>query len=338
MTAKTRDDAQHWGVFGHDWAVDYLRKGLRHGRTRQAYLFTGTPSIGKTTLAHAFAAALNCQHPDVDARPCGQCRSCRVIASGNHPDILYVEDDEASGALRIEALRDLMRRLALKPYEARYRVAIVPGFERARGPAQDAILKTLEEPPPYAVLILLANGTENTLATIQSRCQIVYLKPVAAEVIAHMLRDRYGADAERALLIARLSGGRIGWAVQAVHDAALLDQRSAALDLLEALLRQPRRDRFAAANDLSSDKPALLRLLELWQTYWRDLLLLSVGNSVKPVNVDRLETLEQLSRVLRSESIERALRQTQHARTLIQNTTVNVRLLLEVLFLDYPSA
>ncbi|KXK54228.1 MAG: DNA polymerase III subunit delta' [Anaerolineae bacterium] len=338
MNAVTANDASHWGVFGHDWAVDYLRKGLRHGRTRQAYLFTGTPGIGKTTLAHAFAAALNCQHPDVDARPCGECRSCRVIASGNHPDILYAEEDDSSGTLKIEALRDLMRRLALKPYDARYRVAIVPGFERARGPAQDAILKTLEEPPPYAVLILLANGMENTLATIQSRCQIVYLKPVAAEIIAGMLRARYGTEDERAVLIARLSGGRIGWAVQAVHDDSVLEQRGTALDLLESLLRQSRRDRFALANDLAGDKPALLRLLELWQTYWRDLLLLSVGNSVKPVNIDRIATLEQLSRVLRVESVETALRQTQRAQTLIQGTNVNVRLLLEVLFLDYPAA
>ncbi|NOG48334.1 MAG: hypothetical protein HND48_01960 [Chloroflexi bacterium] len=137
----TANDASHWGVFGHDWAVDYLRKGLRHA-ARVRRISSPVRRDRQNDAGACLAAALNCQHPDVDARPCGECRSCRVIASGNHPDILYAEEDDSSGTLKIEALRDLMRRLALKPYDARYRVAIVPGFERARGPAQDAILKT----------------------------------------------------------------------------------------------------------------------------------------------------------------------------------------------------
>ncbi|MCU0464293.1 MAG: DNA polymerase III subunit delta' [Anaerolineae bacterium] len=327
----------NWPVYGHDWAVDYLRKGLRHGRTRQAYLFTGTASIGKSTLAHAFASALNCANPDVDARPCGECRSCRLMHSGNHPDMIYSELDSTTGALKIETLRDIMRRLSLKPYDARHRIAILANFEKARGQAQDAILKTLEEPPPFAILILLADSTENTLATIQSRCQVVYLRPVASDVIRDTLVQRFGSDPEKAAVLARLSGGRMGWAINAAQDEAILDQRGRALELLEGVLDQTRRDRFKLAEDLSKDKLSLRPLLELWQTYWRDLLLLALNSPVKPVNVDRLAQLERFSRRLDAPSVERALKTTQEALRLL-DTNANVRLMLEVLMLDYPAA
>jgi DNA polymerase-3 subunit delta' len=317
--------------------VDYLRKGLRHGRTRQAYLFTGTASIGKTTLAHAFASALNCAHPDIDGRPCGECRSCRLMQSGNHPDMVYSELDPTTGALKIETLRDVMRRLSLKPYDSRYRIAILGSFDKARGAAQDAILKTLEEPPPFAILILLSNNTDNTLATIQSRCQVVYLRPVASEVIRQTLIERLGTDPDKATVLARLSGGRIGWAMSAAQDEALLTQRQRALELLEGVLEGSRKDRFKLADDLSRDKLALRPLLELWQTYWRDLLLLTLRSPVKPVNVDRSAQLERFSRRLAGGAVEKALKATETALGVLE-TNANVRLLLEVLMLDYPQA
>jgi len=259
------------------------------------------------------------------------------MSSGNHPDMIYSELDSTTGALKIETLRDIMRRLSLKPYDARYRIAILSNFEKARGQAQDAILKTLEEPPPFAIIILLANTTESTLATIQSRCQVVYLRPVASDTIRDTLIERFGSDPEKASVLARLSGGRMGWAISAAQDEGILDQRAKALEMLEGALGNSRKDRFKLAEDLSKDKLALRPLLELWQTYWRDLLLMTLNSPVKPVNVDRLTQLERFSRRLDSAGVERALKTTQEAMRLLE-TNANVRLLLEVLMLDYPAA
>ena len=154
-----------WPVYGHDWAVAQLGKSMDFGRVRHAYLITGAESIGKSTLAHLFAMALNCTHPDEAARPCGECRSCHLIFSGNHPDILYAEQDPSTGALKIDAIRAVMRSLAMKPFEARYRIAIFDHFDAAQPRAQDALLKTLEEPPPSAILILTATREEALLST-----------------------------------------------------------------------------------------------------------------------------------------------------------------------------
>lgn len=325
----------HWPVFGHDWAVEHLRKAMAHGRIRHAYLTVGTESVGKETLARAFAQALNCTHPDEAARPCGECRSCKKIASGSHPDVIYSELDAATGALRIEEVRSVMSRIALKPYEARYCVAIFRDFDHARPQAQDALLKTLEEPPPHAVLILLAPATDALLPTIISRSQVITLRTMPVEDIRDILISSRGAERKQADLLARLSGGRIGWAIRALEDPALLEQREQALGLLEHLLTLNRAGRFEIAEDLSKDKLALTPLLELWQTYWRDLLLITQGTPLTPANKDRYESLERLAATL---APDEALAALQATRNLLQNLNLNLnlRLALEVLFLDYP--
>jgi DNA polymerase III subunit delta' len=323
-----------WNIYGHTWAVERLQRALLNGRVRHAYLLLGAESVGKETLARAFAMALNCLEDDIAARPCGKCRICMQIASGNHADILYSQADATSGALKIEEVRTVAGKLALKPYDARYRVAIFRDFDHAQPRAQDALLKTLEEPAPHAVLILLAQSPEAVLPTITSRSQVLPLRPVlAAEVEAALLT--HGADADKAALLAGIAGGRIGWALSALADETLLEQRTTALDLLENALGQGRAGRFALADDLAKEKLALYPLLELWASYWRDALHLSVGSEVSLANRDRAEHLRRLAGMIGQDNAVAALRATQQMIGTL-DTNANVRLALEVMFLDYP--
>jgi DNA polymerase-3 subunit delta' len=327
--------AHPWPVIGHDWAVDYLRKGMFNQRVRHAYLITGTTSIGKTTLAQAFAMALNCMHEDIHARPCGECRSCKRTISGNHPDVIYSENDARTNALKIDAVRAVSNRIAMKPYDARYRVAIMPDFDQAQPRAQDALLKTLEEPPGHAVLILLTTSLEPILPTITSRSQVIYLRPVAAQIIQNTLVTQHGLETAEADLLARFSGGRIGWAIDAAQNPDILAQRTHALDLLEDLVKQNRAARFDLAQDLGKDKLALTPLLELWLTYWRDVLLLVEESPVKPVNTDREVSMQQLAYDLTPDEARSAVEATQNMLNQL-SYNINLRLALEVMFLDYP--
>ncbi|MCA9912222.1 MAG: hypothetical protein KC496_02685 [Anaerolineae bacterium] len=335
MTKRTHN----WPVWGHDWAVDFLRKSMAHGRNRHAYLITGTSSIGKNQLAHAFAMALNCTHEDPAQHPCGECRSCRLIYSGNHPDMLYSQTDEKSGQLKIDTIRDVMRLLALKPFDSRYRVAIFDDFDAAQPRAQDALLKTLEEPAQHAVLILLAQSTERVMSTITSRCQIVPLRPVPQETV-HDFLMMHGAEEERATLLARLSNGRIGWALNALRDEVVMQERDDMLAMLENILSSNRAGRFAIAEDMDKlarkDKMAISNLLETWQTYWRDVLLLAQGSPVKPCNSDRHVQIQQIVQRIQPEDAFRALKATRTTLNETMKTNASVRLALEVLFLDYP--
>ena len=137
--------ADAWGLIGHDWAVGWLRRSLLHRRQRHGYLITGAPSLGKRALALAFARALNCEHDDIAGRPCGLCRACRAIGQASDPDLILAAGEDGA-PLKIDAIRDVARLLALKPYAARYRIAIFEDFDLVAPLAQDALLKTLEEP------------------------------------------------------------------------------------------------------------------------------------------------------------------------------------------------
>jgi DNA polymerase-3 subunit delta' len=320
-----------WPVTGHTWAVDQLRRALKHGRMRHAYLFTGPASIGKTTLARALAAALNCTG---ESRPCGECRACKLILKGAHPDVMIVEPEGHS--LKIDQVRELQQTLALRPFEGRYRVAILRRFHEAVPNAADALLKTLEEPAPNAVLILTADTPDLLLPTIISRCQPLHLRPLPIQTVHEALVRDWEAAPEIAQMLAQLSGGRLGWAIRALQDPAELDLRNAALDTLEAALQGKRRERFALVEGLPTERSQLTLLLDFWQGYWRDTLLLASGSQSPITNFDRAEHLRALAKRVGRDAAQRALESTRRTLGHI-NRNVNARLALEVLMLDYPA-
>jgi DNA polymerase-3 subunit delta' len=336
MTTQT-DHTHNWHILGHDWAVEFLQKGLFHGRTRHAYLITGTRSVGKMTLARTFAMALNCQHEDISQRPCYQCKACKSTLSGNNPDLIYAQADD-TGRMKIDAVRNVTRMLSLKPYSSRYRVAIFDDFDSASPQTQDALLKTLEEPASYAVLILLAQSTDRILSTITSRSQMIPLRPVPLQVIKDELMIR-GVEDSHADLVARLSSGRVGWALATLENDDELLFRSDMLDMLRDILASNRVERMKISDQISRkmgrDKPQLRYVLEIWQTYWRDVLLESYGNPVKPCNSDRKDEIRTLVSKLTPEMAYQAMEATQRTLKSLA-TNANVRLVLDVLFLDYP--
>lgn len=324
----------HWQVYGHDWAVAHLQQSMAYERIRHGYLIVGAESVGKETLARQFAMALNCTDPD--RKPCGQCSACRRIATGNHPDVLYTQRDSETSPLKIEELRLMMQKLALKPFEARYRIAVFRDFDTAQPRAQDALLKTLEEPAPHAILILLAKSLEPVLPTITSRSQVIHLRPAAVQTVYETLTELFNADEDRARLLAHLSAGRMGWAINALNNEEVLGQRAGAFDLLINILGMTRVERFKQSDDLSKDKAALITLLELWLSFWRDVFLLAGNSGLEPTNIDQAAALDQLKDRMSGEEAATAVSTTRKTIGLLTDTNANARLALDVLLLDYP--
>ncbi len=286
-------------------------------------------------MARALAMALNCLNPNP---PCGQCRSCTLIMRNSHPDVTITEADHVGGVLKIDQIRDLQRSLSLRPYEARYKVAILRRFHEANAATQNALLKTLEEPAQNVVLILTAEQTDRLLPTILSRCQVMNLRPLPLEYTHDILRTQHSSsDSEQLALIARLSGGRVGWALRTLDDQLTeLGLRDGAISKLETILTTPTRvTRFRQAEELARDKSLLLTTLEYWLTYWRDLLHITSGSQAAIVNIDREENLYQLVQELDPFTVYSALQATRRTiKYLGQNA--NTRLSMEVLLLDYP--
>jgi len=319
-----------WGIVGHDWAVALLRSSLSAGRAAHAYLFSGPPQIGKRTLALALAQALNCAQPDA---PCGRCPSCLKIARSVHPDVRLITGEGTGGSIKIEQVRALQHEAVLAPYEGRYRVFILRQMEQATLEAANCLLKTLEEPPAQVILVLTAIHSESLPPTIVSRCQHLGLRPVATPVIEEVLRDK-GVAPIQAQLLARLSGGRLGWALQAATDEDLLRQRQQGLDQMVRLLAAGRIERLACAHEVSADPAAARQLVELWTCWWRDLALFGQG-AEGLVNVDQIEQYRPVSAQL-TLAHELAILRALQATAAQLEANVNPRLALEGLFLQLP--
>jgi len=320
----------HW-IIGHEDAVRRLQVVARMQQPAHAYLFTGPSSVGKTTLALAFAQALNCR---AETRPCGRCRVCRLTAQGRHPDVALIQASD--GTLKIDQIRELQRQAVLAPVEVRWRVFVIPNIERATREAANSLLKTLEEPPLHVVLLLTALDAEALLPTVVSRCQVISLRPLPVWQVRQALEERWNLDPEQAVLLARLSGGRIGWAISALEDGATLERRRTALDTLVATLSADSIERLALAERLSKSRPTLEETLALWLSWWRDLLLLRNGLGEDALtNVDYREMLQTLADQFTSQQIARTIHAIQ--RTLRRlDGNVNPRLALETLLLTLP--
>lgn len=324
----------NWDILGNDWAVEMLRQHVARGSARHAYLFAGPAGVGRFTLALRFAQALNCTQPPEPGIPCRTCRDCTEIEAKKHPDLTVLEAPTEGGSLKVEQVRDARRSLALKPYQSKYRITIFRRFQEATDEAANALLKTLEEAPSYAVLILTADSPESLLPTIVSRCEVLRLQPVPLDLVVSFLKTR-GADEEQARLLAHVSAGSPGRAVRMQEDRSALAFRSDRLAELESLLPASRAQRFAYADKLAHDKPGMRRVLELWLSFWRDVLIRTAGDRSPIANIDHQAQIETLASQLDLPTARRLVADLDQARVQL-DANVNPRLLAEVLLLDWP--
>ncbi len=317
-----------WDVIGQERAVSLLKRAVESGRLSHAYLFVGPEHVGRATTARAFAQALNCEQrakPRTEAggmiegaadfqsagtedTPCGECRPCRTIAEDKHPDIEWVgvggicdESDhrdhsaDNSRDIRICQIRRLERVISRTTVDARCRVVIVDPADAMTVEAANAFLKTLEEPAPNTILVLLSAREERLRETVRSRCRRIVFYGVPRDDIERALQERWGAGAEQAGHLARLSQGRLGWAVAALRDDRLLIDREKTLDDIESVLAGTLGDRFSYAAGLGSRfsrEPQTVRTsLDIWCDWWRDVLVTAAGHEDLVLDSERLDTL-----------------------------------------------
>lgn len=322
-------------MLGHDWAVKLLQNHLRHGRIRHAYLFTGPQGLGRRTLALKLAQGINCQQPRSPGMPCGVCRSCRLIERMEHPDLTIIQADRIGGNLKVDQIRELQHRLSLSPYESKYRVALLLRFEEANPNAANALLKTLEEPPPHVIMMLTSQDAQGLLPTIVSRCDLIRLRSLPVNTLAKGLETRLGLPADKANLLAHISAGRPGVAFSLHQDPDLSAQRQTWLEEHQRLLSANRAERFEFAEGLATDREAQGDFIQAWSSYWRDVLLVASGSAVSVTNLDWKPAIVTLANQLGPSKAAQTLTALDHASSLLSQNA-NPRLTLEVLMLDLP--
>lgn len=276
-------------VLGHRQVCDVLRAAVAHGRVPQSLLFSGPDGVGKRTTALALAQALNCPRAR-DGDACGTCATCQRIARGQHADVVYLDQGEAA-SIKIQALRDRVLDVAgYRPFEAARRVFIIDPAEALTPQAQDALLKTLEEPPSTTLLVLITAYPDTLLPTVQSRCRRLRFGPLSSADVARVLVEHRGVEPAAARAIATASGGSVAAAIAAETGHAE-DDREAAVLLLEAAARDApagrlrAADRFVKHGSKRRDRDALGARLALVTSLLRDLAAAQAG--VEAVDLDQ---------------------------------------------------
>lgn len=345
---------------GNARALAAVQRSLQRPFPPHSYVFAGPARTGKATLALQLAQALNCARGGgarhdapllADSKavttaadgPCGECDSCRRIAAGIHSDVVTLTIDRSEDLNRkmisIDQVRDAERSVALAPYEGRIRVIIVDPADALSEDAQNAFLKTLEEPPPHAVFVLITTREDALLPTVRSRCQRVEFRLAAAAEIGAALAEE-SVESERASLLARLARGRPGWALAMARDPAALERRTEALEQAQALAAMPLADRMDLAERLTDewrkDHDVLLERLDEWLGWWRDVMLVQNGVPDAIGNSDHAETLAEEAKNVDAQAVVAFVGALQDARL---HLAVNVqpRLALENLMLKAPS-
>ncbi|MCX5697770.1 MAG: DNA polymerase III subunit delta' [Candidatus Omnitrophica bacterium] len=321
-------------IKGHDKVIERLKGFLRENRLAGAYLFAGPKGIGKALMALEFAKAINCEKGSPD--PCDSCVSCVRIDKNAHPDVHIIDPQDPE--IKIEYIRQLQKEINLKPYEARKKIFIIPAAEQLNSASASCLLKTLEEPAPNSVIILVTDKPASLLKTIISRCQIIKFSAILPGYLERLLNTDYRLEPQAAHFLAYFCEGRLGHALlwkdsdilvakNAIIDSALSPKASSG-DYALAIEKLSPVSGANSRNRLEQERGALRSYFNILASWFRDIYLLKAGiPSGGLINLDRKDELRRVAGKVKFSDIENALQQISSSLLCIEQN-VNTRLLL----------
>lgn len=318
-------------VLGHEEVIKHLKNAAAMDKVSHSYIFAGEKGSGKKLLAKLFAMTLQCEaHGD---EPCLQCSSCKKAMNRNHPDIIYI-NHEKPNSIGIEDIREkLISDVSIKPYTGPYKIYIVDEAEKMTVQAQNALLKTIEEPPAYAVILLLVNNGSTLLPTIASRCVTLNLKPVRDEVIKKYLMEELHVPDYQAEVSVAFAQGNVGKAKQIAAAEDFTEMMDAAFRILKRGQDMEVYEMVDAIKLLSEQKHTIYEYLDLYLVWFRDVLMFKATRQIDGL-VFRQEYNDIKSRADKSsyEGLEKIIQAIETAKARLQ-ANVNFDLTMELLFL-----
>jgi DNA polymerase-3 subunit delta' len=292
-------------IIGQPVLVGSLQRAVKEDMVSNGYIFCGPKGSGKSLTAAVFAKALNCAGAQA-SRPCGGCLSCRKFDSGNHPNIQYIRPSGAS--IKIKQIREIISDVSKKPYENGYKVVIIDEADKMTQDAQDAFLKTLEEPPEATVFILLAQNSNSLLPTVLSRCQVFYMRKLTKQQIEGHLSANPAFDKEQIGFAAAAANGIIGRAVEILTNKEQQEQQKRHLQLTERIAGGSYTESSAAAAELGDSKDTAEQLLDFLLLWYRDILLIKQGCQEQfLIHSDQRDILDRQAALLDESKLNRII-------------------------------
>ena len=315
-------------VVGHKDILKYISSAVENNRVSHAYILNGERGSGKKMLANLFAMTLLCETGDNE--PCGKCHSCKQAESGNHPDIIRVTHEKPNSISVDDIRTQVNNTVDIKPYQGPYKVYIIPQADMMTPQAQNAILKTIEEPPSYAVFLLLTENAETLLPTINSRCVMLKLRNIKDTLIKKYLMENLEIPDYKADMCTAFAQGNMGRAIMLANSDHFNEIREEAVQLLKHINEMELNEIVAAVKNISVYKLEITDYLDIIMIWYRDVLLYKEIDKV--VFKDQLQSIKEQARKSSYEGIELILESLEKAKARLK-ANVNFDLVMELLFL-----
>ena len=318
-------------IIGHNQIVEHLKNAIRMGKVSHAYILNGESNAGKMMLAEAFAMALQCEAQKEE--PCMNCRSCHQAAEHNQPDIIYVTHEKPN-VISVDDIRhQLNNDIVIKPYSSKYKIYIVDEAEKMNVQAQNALLKTIEEPPAYGVILLLTTNADAFLPTILSRCITLNLKSVNEELIKDYLMRKYQIPDYQADVCAAFAQGNVGKAIQLASSGEFNELKSEALSLVKKLEDMDLYELNGCIKQINDYKMKIQEYFDLLTLWFRDVLYMKATNDVNNlIFKDEVYDIKKQAARRSYAGIENILQALEQSKVRL-NANVNFDLVIELLLL-----
>ena len=318
-------------IIGQQQIKEHLQNALSTGKVSHAYIINGEKSSGKEFIAKVFAMTLQCEKGA--AEPCQECHSCHQALSGNHPDIIFVTHEKPNSVSVDDIRTQINGDVSIKPYSRPYKVYIVNEAEKMTVQAQNAILKTLEEPPEYVVILLLTTNVNSMLPTILSRCGVLNMKPVADELVRGFLMRQMMVPDYKAEICVAFARGNIGKAKALASSEDFENVKSEALSLLKYINEMELSEIIAAIKKINEYKLEINDYLDIFSVWYRDVLLFKATSDINHlVFREEIQTLRRTAQRSSYEGIERIIEALDTAKRRL-DANVNFELTMELLIL-----
>ena len=262
-------------IIGQESIKKHLQTAIKTGNLSHAYIINGEYGSGRQTIASALAKTIQCQSKTDDTDACGVCTSCKQAESHNHPDIKYITHDKTS--ISVNDIREQLNNdISIKPYSSEYKIYIIPDANKMTEQAQNALLKTIEEPPVYAIIILLTENCDSLLPTIRSRCVTLTMNPVEKDKICTYLENKFQLEPEQAQIAANYCQGNIGKAIRFASSSGFIEMKNQVLKLLKNLDSMDIASIIDTIKEFSTHKNDINDYLDLMLLWYRDVLMFKV--------------------------------------------------------------
>lgn len=318
-------------IIGHGQIIEHLQNAIAMDKVSHAYIINGPDKSGKKMLAEAFAMTLQCEKGENS--PCMECRSCKQAVGRNQPDIIYVSHEKPN-TISVDDIRSQLNNdIVIKPYSSRHKIYIVDEAEKMNAQAQNALLKTIEEPPAYAVVILLTTNADAFLPTILSRCVLLNVKAVPDEAIQKYLMSHYQIPDYQAQICVAFAQGNVGKAVQLASSDDFNELKASVLQLIKRLHDIELYEMSEAVKQISEYKLQVNDYFDLIMIWYRDVLYFKATGDVNGlIFKDEVYAIMRQAEKSSYRGIERIIEALQKAQVRL-NANVNFDLVIELLLL-----